>query len=102
MEMPYSFTGFQSGSLGKGTAVKGSTDIDLVVVFNGLGSMKKLKEIRPLLLDQLKEKVQAYTPFLDPPHALAVKKDMNNLTWSLHGGDMEILLTVDIVNSEFY
>ena len=47
----------QGGSLGKGTAVRNTADIDLVVFINGLTSIEDLMAQRECLLKRLKRRV---------------------------------------------
>ncbi|KAK7478391.1 hypothetical protein BaRGS_00030395, partial [Batillaria attramentaria] len=53
----------KSGSLGKGTAVRDTADIDLVVYVDGVTTIKELKRARPGILNHLKERVEEYGPW---------------------------------------
>lgn len=50
----------KGGSLGKGTAVKGQSDVDLVVYLNGFGGMTDFKEQREEIIKDLKSRASEY------------------------------------------
>ncbi|XP_041358887.1 2'-5'-oligoadenylate synthase 1A-like [Gigantopelta aegis] len=45
----------KSGSLGKSTAVKEKSDIDLIIFLNGISSVKELSQLMPKILSSLKK-----------------------------------------------
>ncbi|PVD35120.1 hypothetical protein C0Q70_06401 [Pomacea canaliculata] len=85
------------GSLGKGTAVRGRADIDLVVIINGLNSVEDLKANRVQLLESLKQKLKNSLGI--EPENLKVNKYMYSLTYKWNGIEVDILPAVDILSA---
>ncbi|KAL8609119.1 hypothetical protein ACOMHN_046725 [Nucella lapillus] len=92
---PYSVARvLKSGSLGKGTAVRGSADIDLVVILNGLRTISDLVEQRPHLLGRLEKAVNGYLPWRG--NVELKDKTSFSLCYLLNGEEVDILPALDI------
>ncbi|XP_076449878.1 2'-5'-oligoadenylate synthase 1-like isoform X1 [Babylonia areolata] len=79
----------KGGSLGKGTAVRGSADIDLVVVLNGLSGVSDLVKNRRFLLDRLHQEATRYKAW----RGTVVLKEQTpfSLCYTLNGQEMDVL-----------
>lgn len=87
----------KSGSLGKGTAIRGGADIDLVVYFNGLSTMNDLKSKRPQLLKDLEQKISEIR--LWTGRVRLQGKTPYALAYTFDGEQMDILPGFDIVKA---
>nr|KAG5693111.1 hypothetical protein BaRGS_014061 [Batillaria attramentaria] len=83
---------FQGGSLGKGTAVKGSSDIDLEVVFNGLSNIEELKNNREVLLDRIERAAEKYKW---RGGIQQTKRTQFSIQFKLNGKDVDVLPAFD-------
>lgn len=85
----------KGGSLGKGTPIKGKSDIDLVVYLNGFSGMEEFKRIRSDILRELETKAKTY-------HAGGLK-DVKLTEYSVqgkfNGEDLDILPTIETINT---
>ena len=86
----------QSGSLRKGTAVRGSADIDLVVFLNGLSSIQDLQNSRRRLLGELEEEVESYRPWRG--RIVLESRSPYSLSYALDGQEVDILPAFDILS----
>ncbi|KAL8609120.1 hypothetical protein ACOMHN_046726 [Nucella lapillus] len=84
----------KSGSLGKGTAVRDSADIDLVVILNGLRTISDLVAQRPPLLRRLEKAVDGYSPWRGKVQLQ--DKTRYSLCYLLNGQEVDILPAMDI------
>ncbi|KAK7114853.1 hypothetical protein V1264_000842 [Littorina saxatilis] len=88
----------KSGSLGKGTAVRGSPDIDLVVFLNGITSIENLVDKRKELLETLEETVSSYGPWRG--RIKLEKRTPFFLCYTLDGQEVDILPACDVLARE--
>nr|KAG5693114.1 hypothetical protein BaRGS_014064 [Batillaria attramentaria] len=79
----------KGGSLGKGTAIKGSADIDLVVFFNGLPTVDDLKRELPNLLQIIQDEVKDHSEWKG--RVKQVKVTPYSVTFTLDGQKVDIL-----------
>lgn len=90
----------KSGSLGKGTAVRGTADIDLVVIFNNISSIEDLKATRATLLADLKQRVlNSYSPRTAEERVKFEKESKFSLTCVINGEKLDILPAFDVERS---
>nr|KAG5693110.1 hypothetical protein BaRGS_014060 [Batillaria attramentaria] len=82
----------KGGSLGKGTAVRGSSDIDLEVVFNGLSSIEELKNNREVLLDRIERAAEKYKW---RGGIQQTKRTKFSIQFKLNGKDVDVLPVFD-------
>lgn len=83
---------FQSGSLGKGTAVRERADIDLVVFVNGLRSIADLQAARGELLDRIQAKVDEMLQIK------ARTRTKYSLSFEWQGNDVDILPAFNLLS----
>ncbi|KAK7478370.1 hypothetical protein BaRGS_00030374, partial [Batillaria attramentaria] len=79
----------KGGSLAKGTAIKGSADIDLVVFFNGLPTVDDLKRELPNLLQIIQDEVKDHSEWKG--RVKQVKVTPYSVTFTLDGQKVDIL-----------
>lgn len=79
---------FKSGSVGKGTAVRGRSDIDLVVYFDDIPTVKDLKEKREQLLKHLRESVESYKPWKGKVEVIKETRYFLKLRYGEHEVDL--------------
>ena len=91
---------FQAGSLGKGTSVRDSADIDLVVYVNGLNSIRQLSRKRRPLLEVLKERAERY-----PDWSGEIEEDKTtrfSVSFNYGEHEVDVLPASDILESEVF
>ena len=91
---------FQAGSLGKGTSVRDSADIDLVVYVNGLNSIRQLSRKKRLLLEALKERAARY-----PDWSEEIEEDKTtrfSVSFSHGEHEVDILPASDVLKREVF
>ncbi|KAK7108806.1 2'-5'-oligoadenylate synthase 1A-like [Littorina saxatilis] len=79
----------KAGSLGKGTAVRGSADIDLVMYLNNVSDIYTLIRLREPVLDRLQEAITIYSPW---QRRISFKKRTPfSVTYILDGNEVDLL-----------
>nr|KAG5693113.1 hypothetical protein BaRGS_014063 [Batillaria attramentaria] len=85
-----------SGSLAKGTAVRGTADIDLVVFVNGIKNITQLgKKSRRKLLQALDSTVRNYPQWRG--RLREKKRSRFSRSYYFDGNEVDILPTIDIL-----
>ncbi|XP_070191369.1 2'-5'-oligoadenylate synthase 1-like [Littorina saxatilis] len=79
----------KAGSLGKGTAVRASADIDLVMYLNNVSDIYTLKRLREPVLDSLQEAIKSYT--LWQGRIIFDRRTQFSVQYILDGNEVDIL-----------
>lgn len=88
----------KSGSLGKGTAVKGKSDADLVVFLNNIDTISELQENMTSILDDMKSRLNDCDDYhVEGSTQFAVKISIN---CDGHSHSVDILPSINIIGKE--